>query len=162
MSKRFMCLVLSFVMILSMVSVTGFAADFKNGDFEASHVTFTAGGTAEITVKNNAAGSKNAVFWLGEYEDGVLTESDFVKYTLSAGEPAATTAAEKEETEAEKEEAKTEAEENETEKAETEVITDGSADEKVTTSEETAEASAEPSEASWPYPALLSGAADLP
>ncbi len=86
MSKRFMCLVLSFVMILSMVSVTGYAADFKNGDFEASHVTFTAGGTAGISVKNNAASSKNAVFWLGEYEDGVLTESEFVKYTLSAGE----------------------------------------------------------------------------
>lgn len=86
MSKKVMCLVLSLVMILSTVPVIGFAADFKNGDFEASHVTFTAGGSAGISVTNNAAGSKNAVFWLGEYEDGVLTESEFVKYTLSAGE----------------------------------------------------------------------------
>lgn len=61
------------------------------------------------------------------------------EYTLSAGEPAAATTAEetkKEETAAE-----------ETEKVETEAVTDGSADEDVTTSEETENTSAEPAEA---------------
>lgn len=68
------------------------------------------------------------------------------EYTLSAGEPAVTeavTEAEKAETEAEEEK---ETEKAETEKAETEAVTDGSADEDVTTSEETEQASAEPSE----------------
>lgn len=71
------------------------------------------------------------------------------EYTLSAGEPAeTTTAVEKEEaeTEAEKEETETETEEKKPEKAETKVVTDGSADEEVTTSEETEDVSAEPSE----------------
>lgn len=68
------------------------------------------------------------------------------EYTLSAGEPAVTeavTEAEKAETEAEEEK---ETEKAETEKTETEAVTDGSADEDVTTSEETEQASAEPSE----------------
>lgn len=68
------------------------------------------------------------------------------EYTLSAGEPAVTeavTEAEKAETEAEEEK---ETEKAETEKVETEAVTDGSADEDVTTSEETEQASAEPSE----------------
>lgn len=81
-------------------------------------------------------------------QQNMKVEADLTgEYTLSAGEPAATTAAEKEETEAEKEEAETEDEENETEKAETEAVADSSADEEATTSEETADVSAEPSEA---------------
>lgn len=95
-------------------------------------------------------------------QQNMKVEADLTgEYTLSAGEPAATTAAEKAEetekaeTETEKAEAEadeteadeTEAEEKGTEKAETEAVTDGSADEEATTSEETADVSAEPSEA---------------
>lgn len=89
-------------------------------------------------------------------QQNMKVEADLTgEYTLSAGEPAATTAAEKTEetekaeTESEKAEteAATEAKEKETEKAETEAVTDGSADEEATTSEETAAVSAEPSEA---------------
>lgn len=89
-------------------------------------------------------------------QQNMKVEADLTgEYTLSAGEPAATTAAEKAEetekaeTESEKAEteAATEAEEKETEKAETEAVTDGSADEEATTSEETAAVSAESSEA---------------
>lgn len=90
-------------------------------------------------------------------QQNMKVEADLTgEYTLSAGEPAATTAAEKaEETEkaetegekAETEADETEAEEKETEKAETEAVTDGSADEEATTSEETADVSAEPYEA---------------
>ena len=67
------------------------------------------------------------------------------EYTLSVGEPAAvTTAAEKKEAETEAEKAE---EAEKTEKAETEVSADNSAEEEVTTSEETEAVSAAPSNA---------------
>ncbi len=97
MFKKLMCVALSIMMVLGTIQVTGFAAGYKSGNLVASHVAFNESVkdgkttiTATIDVENVASGSgeETAVFWLGEYVDGILVESDFKKISVKDGEKA--------------------------------------------------------------------------
>ncbi len=87
MFKKFMCFALSIMMVFCTISTTAFAASHEVDDVVVSHVTFTEDGKATVTIANNSeADSKNVVFWLGEYVDGVLVESKQTEViTLAAG-----------------------------------------------------------------------------
>ena len=98
MFKKYMCLVLSVLMVLCTISTTALAAQPSVDGLSASYISFTSGGaafteipasaasvTANVNVSNASANASPVILWVGKYVDDVLTDVKYVRQTIAAG-----------------------------------------------------------------------------
>ncbi len=96
MCKKFLCVILSVAMLVSMVTLPGFAAGAA--DLSAGYVAYTdtadapitslTGGAAvkaSATISNAGGAAANAVMWTATYDNGVLVSTAYSAVSVPAG-----------------------------------------------------------------------------
>ena len=96
MYKKFLCVILSVAMILSMVTLPGFAAgaaDLSAGcvvysDVDGNQIRSLTGGAAvkaSTTLRNAGSAAADAVVWVATYDNGVLAGTAYSAVSVPAG-----------------------------------------------------------------------------